>query len=68
VGQRVPARQGRGGGGDRDTWLDLVSRTGAAVTEADAASIARVREDLEATAREWFHDEAGGCAARSTAR
>jgi hypothetical protein len=30
------------------------------VSEADAAAIARVREDLEAAAREWFHDEADG--------
>jgi hypothetical protein len=44
----------------RHTWLDLVSRAGAAVSEADAAAIARVREDLEAAAREWFHDEADG--------
>jgi uncharacterized membrane protein YccC len=44
----------------RHTWLDLVSRAGTAVSEADAAAITRVREDLEAAAREWFHEEADG--------
>jgi Aromatic acid exporter family member 1 len=38
----------------REKWVDLVSRAGAAVSEADAAAITRVREDLESAAREWF--------------
>ena len=45
--------------GFRGTWLDLLSRTGAAVCDADARAIADVREDLVAAAGEWFGDEAG---------
>ena len=40
--------------GFRETWIDLVARAGAAVSDADAEAITRVREDLEAAAREWF--------------
>ena len=50
---------GRAAGEDWDprfraTWVDLVSRAGAAVSEADADAVTRVREDLEAAARELF--------------
>lgn len=34
----------------RSPWLDLLARTGRAVTEADPAAVGRVRSDLEATA------------------
>ena len=49
-------------GGDWDprfraAWLDLVTRAGAAVIDADAHAITRVREDLESMARGLF---AGG--------
>jgi uncharacterized membrane protein YccC len=40
--------------GFRAPWLDLVGRAGAAVSDADAEAITRVREDLESAAREWF--------------
>ena len=42
----------------RDAWLDLVSRAGAAVSDADGTRITQVREDLEATARRFFHADA----------
>jgi uncharacterized membrane protein YgaE (UPF0421/DUF939 family) len=51
------ARASSSGGWDpgfRATWLDLVERAGAAVSEADAQAITRAREDLESAAREWF--------------
>ena len=47
--------------GFRAAWLDLVGRAGAAVCQADAGAITRVREDLESAAREWFR--VGGDAA-----
>jgi uncharacterized membrane protein YccC len=43
----------------RDTWLDLLARTGAAVSAADARALAHVRADLLAVAGERFGDEAG---------
>ena len=43
----------------RDTWLDLLARTGAAVSDADAHALAHVRADLLAVAGERFGDEAG---------
>ena len=49
------------GPGFRAAWLDLVGRAGAAVCQADAEAITRVREDLESAAREWFR--VGGDAA-----
>jgi hypothetical protein len=42
----------------RDAWLALVTRAGAAVSEADAQAITRVREELEAMARDFFHADA----------
>ena len=54
--RRVGRRLGRRA--SATTWLDLVARAGAAVSEADAAAITRVREDLESAAREWFRDGA----------
>jgi uncharacterized membrane protein YccC len=42
----------------RDTWLDLLRRTGAAVSDADAQAIAQVRDDLVCAAGEWFGAEA----------
>ena len=45
--------------GFRERWLDLVGRAGAAVSEADAEAITRVREDLESAAGEWFRVGAG---------
>lgn len=42
----------------RDVWLDLVTRAGAAVSDADAHAVTRVREDLEAMAREFFDADA----------
>lgn len=42
----------------RDAWLDLVTRAGAAVSDADAQAVTRVREDLEAMAREFFDADA----------
>ena len=35
----------------RETWIDLLARTGRAITEADVDGVARVREDVEAAAR-----------------
>jgi uncharacterized membrane protein YccC len=47
----------RAGGGEgldgrfRDIWVDLLARAGAAIVEAEAGAIERVRADLEASAR-----------------
>jgi hypothetical protein len=35
----------------RETWIDLLARTGWAIAEADVEDIARVRADVEAAAR-----------------
>jgi uncharacterized membrane protein YccC len=40
----------------RDTWIDLLARTGAAVSDADARALALVRADLLAVAGERFGD------------
>jgi uncharacterized membrane protein YccC len=38
----------------RETWVELVTRAGAAVSDADSAAITQVREDLESAARALF--------------
>ena len=43
----------------RDTWLDLLTRTGVAVRDADPRAMERAREDLEEAAEEWFDADAG---------
>jgi uncharacterized membrane protein YccC len=56
------ARASSSGGWDpgfRERWIDLVGRAGTAVSEADAETITRVREDLESAAGEWFRIGAG---------
>jgi len=42
----------------RERWIDLLSRTGTAITEADVDGVERVREDIEATGRELSDHEA----------
>ena len=51
-------------GGDWDPrfraqWVDLIARAGAAVSDADAHAITRVREDLESMAHGLFAAGAG---------
>jgi uncharacterized membrane protein YgaE (UPF0421/DUF939 family) len=51
------------GGWDEDfrkTWVDLLGRTGQAITDADVDAIDRVRDELEVAARELSGEEGRG--------
>ena len=54
------AGDGEWDAGFRATWIDLLTRAGAAVSAADAADITRVRADLEAAAGAFFAADADG--------